>query len=83
MRTREESERRFAELGFSFEPSSSNFVFVTHPRVPAKKIFDYLREKHIFVRWFDKPRISNYLRVTIGTDAEMDRLFEALKEVIG
>ena len=83
VRTREESERRFAELGFIFEPSSSNFVFVTHPRVPAKKIFDYLREKHIFVRWFDKPRISNYLRVTIGTDAEMDRLFEALKEVIG
>ena len=78
MRTRAESERRFRELGFVFEPSSANFIFVSHPRVPAKVIFDYLREKRIFVRWFDKPRISNYLRVTIGTDEEMDKLFAAL-----
>ena len=41
-----------------------------------------LRERHIFVRYFEKPRIDNYLRVTVGTDEEMDKLFEALKEML-
>jgi len=42
-----------------------------------------LREKHIFVRYFKTPRIDNYLRITIGTDAQMDRLIEVLKEYLG
>ena len=76
--TRTSSAKRFRERGFQFEESCSNFLFVRHEKVSAKEIFDYLRTQNIFVRWFNKPRISNYLRVTIGTDEEMDKLFAAL-----
>ena len=80
--TRERSEREFASLGFRFYPSVSNFLFVTHPGKPAAEIFQELRERHIYVRYFRKNRIDNYLRVTIGTDEEMDILFAALKEIL-
>ena len=83
METREWSKKRFAELGFSFGDSMANFVFVTHRTVPAAEIFRKLREKHIYVRYFDKPRINNYLRVTIGTREEMEKLFEVLAGLEG
>ena len=82
MHTRAISAARFREMGFDLEESCSNFLFVTHESVPAKKIFDYLRENNIFVRWFNKERIDNYLRVTIGTDEEMDKLFAALAKLL-
>jgi len=82
VRTREAAKERFTELGFSFPDSKANFLFVTHPACPAEEIFRYLRERHIYVRWFDKPRIRNYLRVTIGTDGEMEILFAALAEYL-
>ena len=80
--TRERTQRELRTMGFSFRDSGANFVFVTHERVPAREIFRRLREKHIFVRFFDRPRIDNYLRITIGTDEEMDRLFGALREIL-
>lgn len=79
MRTRANAAAVFRELGFMFEESSSNFLFVKHEKFPAKEIFEYLRQNHVYVRWFNKPRINNYLRVTIGTDKEMDRLFSTLR----
>ena len=82
MRTRENATARFRKLGFRLEDSRSNFVFVTHESVSAKEIYDFLRENHIYVRWFNKPRIDNYLRVTIGTDEEMDKLFAALEKLL-
>ena len=82
IKTRRRAEDRFRELGFRFDASLANFMFVTHPERSAKEIFDELRKRHIYVRWFDKPRISNYLRITIGTDDEMNRLFRALKEIL-
>jgi len=82
MRTREEAAARFRRMGFRLEDSCSNFLFVSHESVPAKQIFDYLREQHIYVRWFNKPRIDNYLRVTIGTDEEMGKLFDALAKLL-
>jgi histidinol-phosphate aminotransferase len=80
--TRENAVPRFKKMGFKVLNSSANFLFVTHENVPAKEIFMKLRERHIFVRYFEKPRIDNYLRITIGTDEEMDKLFEALKEML-
>ena len=80
--TRERAEKEFAALGFRFYPSAANFLFVTHPGKPAAEIFQQLRERHIYVRYFAKPRIDNYLRVTIGTDEEMDALFAALREIL-
>lgn len=69
----------FRELGFVFEDSAANFLFVRHPHCSAKDIFAYLRSRNIFVRWFDKDRIRDYLRVTIGTDDEMFEFFEVLE----
>ena len=80
--TRERSEQEFARLGFRFFPSASNFLFVTHPEKSAKEIFEALREKHIYVRYFNKPRIDDYLRISIGTDEEMNTLFEALASIL-
>lgn len=69
-------------LGFEVSDSSANFLFITHPDVPAKTLLDGLRERGILVRWWDRPRIRNYLRVSVGTDSDMDALCRALKELI-
>ena len=82
IRLREAAEKRFALLGFRFVPSRTNFLFVTHPEMPAGEIFTALKSRGIFVRYFNKPRIDDYLRVTIGTEAEMERLFTALGEIL-
>ncbi len=78
--TRERLKEQLRELGFSFPDSKSNFIFATHKSVPAKELQEYLRENHIIVRYFNKPRIDNYLRITVGTDEECDRLVAVLKE---
>ena len=78
--TREKAKQAFTALGFTYPEPGANFIFVTHPDYPAKELFAALREKDIYVRYFDKPRINNYLRVTIGTDEQMEALFAFLKE---
>lgn len=70
-------------LGFEFNEPWANFVFAAHPLYPAKQLFEALREKKIYVRYFNMPRIDNYLRITIGTDAEMETLIQFLKGYIG
>lgn len=82
IKTREWVKGALKELGFSFAESKTNFIFVTHERVHAKEIFEMLKEKGIYVRYFAKPRIDNYLRITIGTDEEMRRLLLELKEYL-
>ncbi len=79
MATRERVKPLLKDLGFSFKDSQTNFLFITHPQIPAAKLFAELKEAHIFVRYFNMPRISEYLRVTIGTDEEMDRLLDFLE----
>ena len=80
--TREWTKKELAALGFSFGDSMSNFIFATHESVPAKQLFEALREKDIYVRYFSKERISNYLRITIGTQAEMETLIDFLKNYL-
>lgn len=82
MATRERAASALAELGFSVLPSKANFLLATHPRKAAKEIFEALRERRIFVRYFNLPRIDNYLRITVGTDKQMDCLFAALRELL-
>lgn len=79
VKTREHTKQVLAEMGFRFPDSKSNFLFVTHPDCDAHELFEALREAHIFVRWFDSPRIRNYLRISIGTDAQMESLFAFLR----
>ena len=81
IRTREWTKEELKKLGFLFEDSKSNFVFVTHPKVSAKQLFENLKKENVYVRYFAKPeRISNYLRITIGTDEEMQKLLSLLKK---
>lgn len=82
MSTRERVKKELAELGFTFPDSMANFVFASHKSVPAKDIFEALRAEDIYVRYWNKDRINNSLRITIGTDEEMDALIEFLKKYL-
>ncbi|MEP7730322.1 histidinol-phosphate transaminase [Marinomonas primoryensis] len=78
--TREQSVKDLEALGFNVLPSATNFVFVTHPEKDAEQIYLALKDQGILVRYFgNKPRIGNYLRITIGTNEEMAALTAALK----
>ncbi len=81
MRTRDRVTRELEKSGFTVIPSQANFVFISHSRCAGRDLFHKLREKGILVRYFDKPKIDNYLRVSIGTDEEMDRFFEAAADL--
>jgi histidinol-phosphate aminotransferase len=76
--TRERSKKEMEKLGFIVTDSRSNFLFVRHKEAAARDIFHALRQAGIIVRYFDKPRIDNYLRITVGTDEQMDTLFAFL-----
>ena len=80
--TRKWAKEELVKLGFNFTDSMANFIFATHKTVPAKEIFEALREAHIYVRYFQSPRIDNYLRITIGTEGEMEKLFEFLRKIL-
>ena len=80
--TRERFSAGLIKIGFEVLESKANFVFISHPRILAVEIFNKLREKGILVRHFNKPRIDNYLRVSIGTEEEMDIVLEAVKGII-
>lgn len=80
--TRERAKKELKDLGFEFRDSMTNFIFAKHPDKHGKDIFDYLRQNGIIVRRFDLPRISEYLRISIGTDEEMDELIRVLREFL-
>ncbi len=80
--TRERAAKELRALGFEMPDSSTNFLFVKHKSLDAKEIFEFLRQKGIFVRYWDKPKIGDRLRITIGTDEQTDKLIAALKELI-
>lgn len=80
--TRERSKARLKGLGFEFPDSCTNFVFAKHKSVSGQTIFDELKKRSIYVRHWNKPRIADYLRITIGTDEQMDAMFEALEEIL-
>ena len=82
MDTREWTQKELTVLGFTFQDSKANFIFASHKTCPAKQIFEALRAKHIYVRYFAKPRIDNYLRITIGTREEMEQLIRFLKDYL-
>lgn len=79
---REYSKEKLTALGFTFPDSYSNFIFASHKSKPAKEIFEALKERKIFVRYWNKERINNHLRITIGTREQMDTMFKALEEIL-
>lgn len=82
IKTREWTKEQLRRLGFEFADSKSNFLFATHKNVPAKEIFLALKENNIYVRYWNKPRIDNYLRITIGTDEQMQKLVAFLENYL-
>ena len=79
--TRDWFKNEIRKIGFSCPDSSTNFLFITHKDIPASEIFDKARNNQIYVRYFNKPRIDNYLRVTIGTREDMETFLEFLKNI--
>ena len=80
--TREWFKDEIKKIGFSCPDSSTNFLFITHENKPAKEIFEKARAEKIYVRFFNKPGIDNYLRVTIGTKEDMETFLEFLKKIV-
>ena len=78
--TRERTVKRLAELGFECLDSKANFVFARHKSIAGKTLFEELKREGVYVRHFDDERINDFLRITIGTDEQMERLFELLEK---
>ena len=78
--TREWTKKELAELGFEFTDSKANFLFARHPEHDAGQLFEELKKANIYVRHWKDEKISQYLRITIGTDEEMDELFDFLRK---
>jgi len=79
---REESKGRLEALGFQVLESASNFFFATHPDIDAKDIFHALKQRGIYVRYWETPRINQYLRITVGSAIEMELFFQHLAEIV-
>ena len=79
IKTREWFCKEMKKLGFTFGESSANFIFATHKSAKAKDLFEAAKEQDIYIRYFNKSRIDNYLRITIGTDEEMKTLVDFFK----
>ncbi len=82
MASRETLVRDLSALGFEVLPSAANFVFARHPRRSGAELAKGLRERGVLVRHFNKPRISDFLRITVGTEEECSRLIALARELI-
>lgn len=80
--TRERTKKELKKLGFCFPDSMANFLFAFHPDYRAEEIFEALKKAGIYVRHFHGERVGQYLRISIGTDQEMDRLLAFFKQYI-
>ena len=81
--SRSQSNSSAPEVITSREHPAANFLFVTTSRMPCKQIFERLRQKGVLIRYFSAPRLSDYLRITIGTPEQMQRFFEELDLILG
>ncbi len=80
--TRDHFAREIHALGFEALDSGTNFVFARHPKLAGVKLFEKLRERKILVRHFNRPPIEDYLRISIGTPAQMQTVTEALRDIL-
>jgi len=82
MDTREWTIAELSKMGFTIVPSKTNFIFTRPAGIQARELYTQLKDNDILVRYFDKPRINDYLRVTIGTDADMQIFIEKTAQII-
>ena len=79
--TREKTAAALKTMGFTLTDSKANFLFAESSRIPGGELYRKLKEKGILVRHFDKPRLENRLRITVGSEQQMEALLNALKEL--
>lgn len=79
---RERTTQELTELGFEVLPSKTNFIFTRPPKFAAEEWLGKLREAKILVRWFNQPTVSDYLRITIGTEDDMAALAKAARKIL-
>lgn len=82
IKTRERVKEELRTLGFEVLDSQTNFLMATHPEKDMKDYFEYLKTHKVFIRYFNKPVINKYVRITIGTDEEMDIFLEKTKQYL-
>ena len=82
MDTRRRTEQTLRDKGFTVLPSQANFLFVSYPGRDGRALLDGLRERGLLVRWWDRPEIRDWLRISVGTDQEMEVLTAALEELV-
>ena len=82
VRVREKTARELKALGFFLTDSKANFLFARSDRIGGEELYRKLKERGILVRHFNKPRIADYNRITIGTEAQMDTLLEAVRAIL-
>lgn len=80
--TRDRLSTELSAIGFEVNPSATNFIFTRPPKFPAKAWLEKLRDKKVLVRWFGHAEISDYLRITVGTDEEANSLVRAAKKIL-
>jgi len=80
--TRERVVASLKAMGFKVINSEANFIFITHQKCNAENLFKSLKKMGVLVRYFRKPGIDNYLRVSIGTDEEMDKFLDIISQII-
>jgi histidinol-phosphate aminotransferase len=81
--SRERMIKGLSQLGFAVLPSSANFIFARYPGRDGAMLARALRDKAVLVRHFAKPRIGDYLRITVGTDEQTGSLLSALTDILG
>ena len=82
MENRGYTSQELIKMGFEMTPSMANFIFVKHPEISGEALYASLKEKGILVRYFNKPRISEYCRITIGSREEMNELLKQIQIVL-
>lgn len=80
--TRERVKAALSSMGFVFPDSRTNFIFAKHPKISGEALFEALRRENIYVRHWNNPLIREYLRITIGTDEEMDSFLACVKRYL-
>lgn len=82
IKTRKHVTEKMTALGFHVLPSQANFIFATHEQFSASKLYEQLKEAGVLVRYFDQPVIDQYLRITIGTDLDMEEFLVRLQQIM-
>ena len=82
MATRKRTTEALGSLGFIVIPSLTNFIFAKRDGIPGKTLYAKLRERGILVRHFDTPRLTDYLRITIGSDSQMETFIQTIKTIL-